>query len=107
MKKFLVLLAFAGLLVFTAVPSFALWEESLYQAGEGGIIGPVEREEGDIHNYNASAVEATDIEFVEAGVLGPVDRSSSEEVLLADCDQPFQNFMGEAGILEPVDRDSC
>lgn len=106
MKKLLMLLAFAGLLVFTAAPSFALWEET-YLPGEGGIIAPMDREEGEIHNYNPSGVQATDIEFVEAGVLGPVDRATGEEVQLADCDKPFANFMGEAGILEPVNHDSC
>ncbi len=105
MKQFLVLVALAGVLVFSASPSLALWDQ--YLPGEAGIIAPVDREEGDIHNYDAEgALASEDITFVEAGILGPVDRSN-EEVLLANCDNPFEGFMGEAGTLQPVDRESC
>lgn len=107
MKKFLGLfaLAFAALLVFNASPSWALWDN--YLPGEAGLIGPTERQEGEIHNYTAAGNEALDIVVVEGGILGPNERAAEEPVLVADCDLPFDKFMGEAGIFEPVDRDAC
>jgi hypothetical protein len=106
MKKFLSLLGVVSLLVLGAAPALALWDQ--YLPGEGGIISPQERQENDVHNYSASGAQAEqDIAFVEAGILGPVDRPSEDKVTLADCNNPFEGSMGEAGTLGPLDRDSC
>ena len=105
MKKLLGLVAIASLLLLSASPSWALWDQ--YVSGEAGIIGPLERQEGEIHNYSAEGAMASDIVFVEAGIIGPVERETGEEVLLAECNEPFENFMGEAGTVAPVDRETC